>query len=59
VTHDCGGVAQNAMGPFYCPMDQKVYLDTSFLDQIAARFRACDVDDKCQFARSDALRIRL
>jgi predicted metalloprotease len=52
VTHDCGGVAQNATGPFYCPMDQKVYLDTSFLDQIAARFRACDVDDKCQFARA-------
>jgi uncharacterized protein len=52
VTHDCGGVAQSATGPFYCPMDQKVYLDTSFLDQIAARFRACDVDDKCQFARA-------
>jgi predicted metalloprotease len=24
------GFAQSAMGPFYCPLDQKVYLDTSF-----------------------------
>ena len=30
------GFAQSAMGPFYCPIDQKVYLD------IERRFRACD-----------------
>ena len=47
----CGGVAQSAMGPFYCPVDQKVYLDTSFFDQIATRFRGCDVGSKsCQFS---------
>jgi predicted metalloprotease len=47
----CGGVAQSAMGPFYCPSDQKVYLDTSFFDQIATRFRGCDVGSKaCQFS---------
>jgi len=53
-THaDCGGVAQSAMGPFYCPVDQKVYLDTSFFDQIATRFRGCDVGSKaCQFAQA-------
>jgi predicted metalloprotease len=27
----CGGAAQSAMGPFYCPNDEKIYLDTSFL----------------------------
>jgi uncharacterized protein len=49
----CGGVAQSAMGPFYCPSDQKVYLDTSFFDQIATRFRGCDVGSKtCQFSQA-------
>ena len=53
-THaDCGGQAQSAMGPFYCPADQKVYLDTSFFDQIATRFRGCDVGSKsCRFAQA-------
>src|ERR1700730_10629744 len=49
----CGGQAQSAMGPFYCPSDQKVYLDTSFFDQIATRFRGCDVGSKsCRFAQA-------
>src|SRR5204862_5172733 len=49
----CGGVAQSAMGPFCCPSDQRVYLDTSFFDQIARRFRGCDVGSKaCQFAQA-------
>jgi uncharacterized protein len=49
----CGGVAQSAMGPFYCPADQKVYLDTSFFDQIATKFRGCDVGSKsCQFSQA-------
>ncbi len=33
----CGG-AQSAMGPFYCPLDQKVYLDTSFFQEMQRRF---------------------
>src|SRR5262249_14451368 len=32
------GFAQSAMGPFYCPMDQKVYLDTSFFQDLEQRF---------------------
>jgi predicted metalloprotease len=49
----CGGVAQSAMGPFYCPNDRKIYLDTSFFRQIETRFRGCDVGSKsCQFSQA-------
>jgi uncharacterized protein len=34
------GFAQAAMGPFYCPSDEKVYLDTSFFQELRDRFRA-------------------
>ncbi|MBC7504606.1 MAG: neutral zinc metallopeptidase, partial [Sandarakinorhabdus sp.] len=34
------GAAESAMGPFYCPADQKVYLDQSFFDELARRFGA-------------------
>lgn len=34
------GAAQSAMGPFYCPADQGVYLDTAFFTELAGRFGA-------------------
>jgi predicted metalloprotease len=47
------GFAQSAMGPFYCPIDRNVYLDTSFFDDLERRFRGCDVGSKsCQFSQA-------
>jgi uncharacterized protein len=34
------GFGQVAMGPFYCPQDEKVYLDTSFFQDLRDRFHA-------------------
>jgi len=40
------GAAQSAMGPFYCPADQGIYIDTAFYDQMAQQLGA-----KGDFAR--------
>lgn len=40
------GAAQSAMGPFYCPADHGIYIDTSFYDQMAQQLGA-----KGDFAR--------
>jgi predicted metalloprotease len=34
------GVAQAAMGPFYCPSDRRIYIDPQFFDELARRFQA-------------------
>jgi len=34
------GTGQTAMGPFYCPLDQRVYIDLAFYQQLRDRFRA-------------------
>jgi uncharacterized protein len=45
------GIAENIMGPFYCIDDQKVYLDTSFFQEIELQYHACDeASSACKFA---------
>ncbi len=39
-TQTACGLGQAAMGPFYCPADQKVYLDTSFFNDLRVRHGA-------------------
>jgi predicted metalloprotease len=39
-TQSACGLGQSAMGPFYCPADQKVYLDTSFFRDLQVRHGA-------------------
>lgn len=34
------GAAQSAMGPFYCPADNRIYLDTTFFEELHSRFGA-------------------
>jgi predicted metalloprotease len=47
----CGREALSAMGPFYCPADHKVYLDTSFFQEIQTRFNGCS-GSACQFSQA-------
>lgn len=39
-TQTACGTGASAMGPFYCPLDQKVYIDLVFYDELKRRFRA-------------------
>lgn len=40
VTRTACGAGQAAMGPFYCPLDQKVYIDLSFYEEMKRKFNA-------------------
>src|SRR6202451_3103929 len=33
--------AKSAMGPFYCPRDERIYLDTSFFEDLQNKFGGC------------------
>ena len=44
VTNSGCGQAQDATGPFYCPEDEKVYLDLSFFDELKTRFGGSNGD---------------
>jgi hypothetical protein len=46
------GMAQSAMGPFYCPRDKQVYLDMSFFDELQNRFGACSSSNACRFSEA-------
>jgi predicted metalloprotease len=39
-TRTACGMGQAAMGPFYCPNDQRIYIDTEFFDELSRRFGA-------------------
>ena len=42
------GLARSAMGPFYCPPDRTIYLDTAFFREVETRFRGCS-GSACKF----------
>jgi len=44
--------ARSAMGPFYCPRDQRVYLDTSFFDDLQYKFGGCSNSNACKFSEA-------
>ncbi|MFY9625994.1 MAG: neutral zinc metallopeptidase, partial [Rhodoplanes sp.] len=51
-TSSACGFAQSAMGPFYCPKDQQVYLDTAFFEDLQRRFGACNSAKACRFSEA-------
>lgn len=42
------GMAQSAMGPFYCPPDKQIFLDTGFFREIETKFGGCQ-GSACKF----------
>ena len=44
--------ARSAMGPFYCPRDERIYLDTSFFNDLQNKFGGCSNNKACQFSEA-------
>jgi uncharacterized protein len=44
--------ARSAMGPFYCPRDQRVYLDIAFFDDLQNKFGGCSSSKAWQFSEA-------
>jgi predicted metalloprotease len=42
------GMAQAAMGPFYCPPEKEIFLDTGFFREVETRFHGCS-GNACKF----------
>jgi uncharacterized protein len=42
------GMAQSAMGPFYCPPERRIFLDTGFFREVETRFHGCS-GNACKF----------
>jgi predicted metalloprotease len=45
-------LARSAMGPFYCPRDQRIYLDTSFFQDLQNKFGGCSNSNACKFSEA-------
>ena len=53
VTRSACGTAASAMGPFYCPNDRRIYLDTEFFREIQTRLGGCEAGSKsCEFSEA-------
>lgn len=52
VQSGCGS-AQSAMGPFYCPADQKVYIDTSFFKDMRTQMGITGEKNSTELSRTD------
>jgi Predicted metalloprotease len=47
------GTAQAAMGPFYCPADQKVYIDTAFFKDMRTQMGITGEQNQTELSRQD------
>ncbi|WP_454666024.1 KPN_02809 family neutral zinc metallopeptidase [Acinetobacter calcoaceticus] len=47
------GTAQSAMGPFYCPADQKVYIDTEFFKDMRQQMGISGEQNQSELSRQD------